>query len=287
MIWVIGAAGMLGSDILQQIKNYNLPVCATDQECDITNTQTVENFLQSQKISCMINCAAFTDVNGAEQQKEKAFAVNARGPEVLASAAQQYRIPLIHFSTDYVFSGNKTSPYLETDNTGPLSVYGESKLAGEKAVQENCSNYYIIRISWLYGVNGKNFVKTMLRLLAEKPEINIVNDQYGSPTSSLYLGRNIAGLIKNFSGQWGIYHYADEGIITWYDFTCAIQELGKKYGILSQTAALKPVSTGEYPTPAVRPAYSGFCKNKIIKVLGFTVKPWRENLEEIIRLLAG
>lgn len=278
MIWLTGSNGMLGREIALQLTRNNIEFIGTDIEIDITDINALRKFILNKKLSWIINCVAYTAVDKAESEKEKVYAINAVGAGNLAVIANEYGAKIIHFSTDYVFDGLSQIPYKENTSTGPDSVYGASKLDGEKLVAAGNPKHFIFRISWLYGMHGGNFVKTMLRLFREKDKLNVVADQKGSPTYSGVLAENITTLVKSGSDKYGIYHYSDEEIISWHEFACAIQEMSIAYGFTHKKIEISAIPTSEYPTAAKRPAYSAMDKEKVKKELDFKVLHWKDNL---------
>ncbi|MFU0828721.1 MAG: dTDP-4-dehydrorhamnose reductase [Lachnoclostridium sp.] len=281
-IVITGANGQLGRALNQVLKTRtDLTIVNTGTReptaycpiiLDITNPVAVMNFIQEIKPEIIINCAAYTAVDLCESEQERAYRINAIGPKNLATAAAALDAKLIHLSTDYVFGGEGNTPLPEDSETGPINVYGNTKLAGEEFVKSICDNYNIVRTAWLYG-EGKNFVRTMLTLAEKNSEIRVVNDQYGSPTSALELARAIAFLI-DYEGQ-GIYHGVCEGAATWYEFALEIFRLaGKDVKVL-------PITTEEYPTPAKRPKYT-VLKNERLAEAGYTLKFWKDALKEYI-----
>ncbi len=269
-ILITGYKGMLGSDLVETLENENQhDLILTDvEELDITNLDQVKNILNKEKPEIIINVAAYTDVDGCETNRELAYNVNAIGPKNLAIAANEFNVKLLHISTDYVFDGINSKPYKEEDKTGPNSYYGETKLQAELFIDENMNNYFIIRTAWLYGFNGKNFVKTMLQLAKNHDEITVVNDQHGSPTFTKDLAIAICELIK--TDKYGIYHVTNGGNCTWYEFAKKIFEIAN-IGI-----KVMPVTTEEYPTPAKRPSYS-VLSNEKWKKSGFVAMESYEN----------
>lgn len=225
MIWLIGNKGMLGTDVEILLKKEGMDYIASDQEIDITNVEELQKFAQSKPITWIINCAAYTAVDKAEDEPELAFKINSDGPQNIAEIANQKSAKLIHISTDYVFDGIKEDAYTEADAPNPLGVYGASKLLGEENIQNNLNEYFILRTAWLYGKNGNNFVYTMLRLFKERDEISVVDDQYGSPTYVQDLAVAILAIIHFNSDAYGIYHFTNEGKITWYDFAREIHRI--------------------------------------------------------------
>lgn len=283
-VLVTGANGQLGlavNQVIQERKDLNITIINTSRGeataycpiiLDITNPVAVMNLVQSIKPDIIINCAAFTAVDLCETEKERAYRINAIGAKNLAIAANDFDAKFVHVSTDYVFNGENNRPYTEEDTPIPNSIYGATKLDGEKLVKEHCVKYFIVRTAWLYGA-GKNFIKTMIRLMEENKEIKVVNDQYGSPTSAMELAKAIVSLME--TEEYGIYHAACDGGTSWYEFAV---EIFKQLGV---DVKVTPIETIEYPTAAKRPAYS-ILNNSKLKNLGIYLKPWREALQEYI-----
>lgn len=280
-IWVTGSKGQLGTELqLQQQKLENNRFLFTDiEELDLTDKQAVIDFTLKERPSIIINCAAYTAVDKAEEESEKANLLNRDVPAFLTEAVEKANAILIHISTDYVFDGTANTPYKETDETNPQSEYGRSKLAGEEAVMKNPENL-VVRTSWLYSAHGHNFLKTMLRLGKERDKIDVVSDQLGSPTS----GADLADALLKISKQLlegkknvgGIYHYSNEGVCTWYDFAKAIMQ------ITNLDCKVNPITTEQYPTPVKRPQYSVFNKGKLKDTFGIQVPDWQESAEKVI-----
>ena len=248
-------------------------------ELDITDQLAIEQFVTEQKIDGIVNCAAYTAVDKAEDNKELCTSLNTVAPSYLAAAVEKRGGWMIQISTDYVFDGTKHTPYVETDTPSPDSVYGSTKLAGELGVSKFCSKTMIIRTAWLYSTFGNNFVKTMIRLGKEREQLGVIFDQIGTPTYA----RDLARAIMTAIGQGivpGIYHFSNEGVCSWYDFTKAIHRLA---GITS--CRVSPLHTSEYPTPANRPAYSVLDKTKIKATYGMEIPYWEDSLRECISLL--
>ena len=246
---------------------------------DITNRQAVEEFVETNQIDCIVNCAAFTAVDKAESAEELCNLLNNVAPGYLAQAVGKRGGSMIQVSTDYVFDGTNHTPYTEDQPTSPNSVYGRTKLAGEESVKTNCKNSMIIRTAWLYSIYGNNFVKTMIRLGKEKPELGVIFDQVGTPTYA----RDLAVVIMTAINKGivpGTYHFSNEGVISWYDFTKAIHRI---CGIT--TCHVRPLHTSEYPTPAARPHYSVLDKTKIKQTYGIEVPYWEDSLAECISKL--
>ena len=280
-ILVTGANGQLGQS-LQKLsqKEKAFQFLFTDSETlDITNKEEVLNFFWQNEPDVCINAAAYTAVDLAETDTEKAFLVNADGTENLALACAEYNAQFIHVSTDYVFDGTNNLEYTEEDFTNPLGVYGASKLAGEELALEANPCIIILRTSWVYSEFGKNFVKTMLSLFATKEELNVVADQYGQPTNATDLAEAILTIVKTEKKTAGIFNFSNEGKISWYDFAQKIAELsGSKIKI-------NPIVTSQYPTPAKRPQNSTLDLSKIKSTYHINIKPWEESLAKTIQLL--
>ncbi|WP_297899006.1 dTDP-4-dehydrorhamnose reductase [Methanobrevibacter sp.] len=255
-ILITGYNGMLGSDLVETLKNENKhDLILTDvEELDITNFDEVIKVFKNEKPEIVINVAAYTDVDGCETNQDLAYNVNSIGPKNLAIASNEINAKLLHISTDYVFSGEESKPYKEEDGIGPKSYYGKTKLQGELFIKENMEEYFIIRTAWLYGFNGKNFVKTMLELSKNNNKITVVNDQYGSPTFAKDLSKSISEIIK--TDKYGVYHVTNSDSCTWYEFAKQIFELA------NIDVNVIPVTTKEYPTPAERPKYSVLSNEK-------------------------
>ncbi len=280
MIWISGCSGMLGRHISEKISAAGIPHISTDTDVDITDLYSVSEFVRRNSPTWIINCSAYTAVDMAEDEKDKAFALNSIGVKNIAASAKTVGAKVIHFSTDYVFPGVKESGYDENDSTGPTSVYGASKLAGEYELISHYEKYFIFRISWLYGPHGKNFVHTMLNLFSQRDVLDVVNDQFGSPTYTGELADFITGLVQNDSDRYGIYHFSGEGVTEWHDFATEIYKLASKYGLIKKRIIINPVNSSQYPQKAKRPSYSYMLKDKLFNTFGFRPKDWRESLGE-------
>jgi dTDP-4-dehydrorhamnose reductase len=284
MIWLIGNKGMLGYDverILNQYKSFEF--IASDTEIDIINYDKAYSYVKDKNITWIINCSGYTAVDKAEGDKEQAFQINSDGVKNLSEIAKIKNAKLIHLSTDYVFDGDNLKPYKEDYPTNPINVYGESKLSGENRIKENYDRYFIIRISWLFGKNGKNFVNTMLRLFREKSIVKVVSDQKGSPTYTKCVAELILNIIKNTSEQYGIYHFTNEGITTWYDFARYIYDIALHYQIVKPRVNILPVNTSEFHTKARRPKNSSLSKDKIKNILNFNPISWNDAVRSYIK----
>lgn len=277
-ILITGCNGQLGNEMqLMEKEHAQHTYFNTDvQELDISDQLAVEQFVAANKIDGIVNCAAYTAVDKAESDKELATTLNTVAPAYLAAAVEKRGGWMVQISTDYVFDGSKHTPYVETDTPCPNSVYGSTKLAGELGVSKFCRRTMIIRTAWLYSTFGNNFVKTMIRLGREKSELGVIFDQIGTPTYARDLARVIFEAIKQ-GVKPGVYHFSNEGVISWYDFTKAIHRLA---GIT--TCYVRPLHTSEYPTPAHRPHYSVLDKTKLKQTYGIEVPYWEESLAECI-----
>lgn len=275
MYLVTGSNGQLGNELKRLFGNK--AVYADKEELDITSFDDVKRFCSAHDFEAIINCAAYTAVDKAETDKELAEKINVLGPKNLAMTG----IPLIHVSTDYVFDGTACRPYQEDDKTNPQSVYGITKLTGEKAVMEAASTAIIIRTAWLYSSFGNNFVKTMRRLGGERTELKVVFDQVGTPTYARDLAEAIVAILPQLkSGMKEIYHFSDEGVCSWYDFAV---EIMKESGLKCQVL---PIESKDYPTPAKRPSYSVLNKAKIKRDFGLRINHWKESLLSCLKELS-
>lgn len=280
-ILITGCNGQLGNEM--QLLEASYPQHTffnTDvNELDITDTDAINSFIERHEIDGIVNCAAYTAVDKAESNKQLCTILNTEAPAYLAAAVDKRDGWMVQISTDYVFNGTHHSPYLENDTPCPDSVYGSTKLAGELGVSKLCRRTMIIRTAWLYSTFGNNFVKTMLRLGREKTELGVIFDQIGTPTYAADLARAIMTAIEQ-GIQPGVYHFSNEGVISWYDFTKAIHRIA---GIT--TCNVKPLHTAEYPTPAKRPAYSVLDKTKIKQTYHLDIPYWEESLALCIKKL--
>lgn len=280
-ILITGCNGQLGNEMqLLEKENPQHTYYNTDvAELDITDQKAIEAFVAENEIDGIVNCAAYTAVDKAEDNQELCTKLNATAPEYLAAAIEQRGGWMIQISTDYVFDGTNHTPYVESDPVCPNSVYGRTKLAGEEAARKACQNTIVIRTAWLYSTFGNNFVKTMIRLGKEKPELGVIFDQIGTPTYARDLAVAIFAAINQGIVP-GVYHFSNEGVISWYDFTMAIHRLA---GIT--TCHVRPLHTEEYPTPANRPHYSVLDKTKIKQTYALDIPYWEQSLAECIEKL--
>jgi len=282
---ITGANGQLGWE-LQRTRPDDWEIIALSRtELDITDSAAVAALFKKHQPDLVINAAAYTAVDKAESEKDDAYEVNAHGAANIAKAVENSGARLIHISTDFVFDGRKSQPYLPGDKPNPLSVYGASKLQGEQSVLAATMNKaLVLRTGWLYSSHGSNFVKTLLKLLAERKEISIVADQVGTPTWARGLARAICHFADIPEAR-GIYHWTDAGVASWYDFAAAIQEEAHKLGILQGLIPVMPIRTEDYPTPARRPPYSVLDKTATWKTLGYTASHWRVSLRQMLEEL--
>ena len=285
-ILIVGSNGQLGWELYRQGKDRGLDLIPLDlPEFDITDKSAVFDTVTRSNADIVINAAAYTAVDRAESEIDIAFAVNRDGPSYLASTCAKVHIPLIHVSTDYVFDGCKKGAYLETDLAAPVGVYGKSKAEGEEEVRRNLKEHIIIRTSWLCGVHGNNFVKTMLHLAREREELRVVDDQHGCPTFAVDLAEailTIASLIERGENiSWGTYHYGGGGSTTWYGFASKIFEIAKEYNTLKLKKVI-PITTSEYPTPTKRPANSVLDCSLLLKEFNICSLPWEESLANML-----
>ena len=288
-VLVTGAKGQLGTELQKQLaaggcslgsvprRFSGAKVVGIDlDELALTDKYAVKEYLRNGSFDVVFNCAAYTNVDGCESHREDAYRVNAMAPLYLAEACEKTETHLVHVSTDYVFPGTEATPRTEYDLPAPISVYGKTKYAGELFVRDNCSRYFIVRTAWLYG-NGKNFVKTILRVAKEKGKVTVVNDQFGNPTSAVDLAYHLLKIAD--SAPYGVYHATNNGICSWYDFA---KEFVSLAGI---DAEVLPCTSDEYPTPTKRPAYSALDNLALRATVGDEFLPWQDAIREYINLL--
>jgi dTDP-4-dehydrorhamnose reductase len=282
VVLVTGSNGQLGQSLQYVEQNYTELqfVFCSSLELDITNLENCQQVFSNYKPDFCINAAAYTAVDKAESEPEKAHLINVMGAKNLAQVCKENNTILLHISTDFVFDGNKQIPYNEEDNPNPTGVYGQTKLEGEKAIQAVFDDYYIIRTSWVYSQFGNNFMKTMLRLASERDSLSVVNDQIGTPTNAVDLANALIQIILTDNQQpttdkFGIYNFSNEGQCSWYDFAKKIFEINYK------NIDLQPIPTSSFPTPAKRPNYSVLDKSKIKRTFGIQIKSWEDSLKTI------
>ena len=287
MIWLIGNKGMLGNDVEKLLKERGLTYWASDNEVDISDYKALEKFGKDKKIKWVINCAGYTKVDKAEEEIDEAFRINKEGARNIALFSAKRQIKLIHISTDYVFDGRKEEgavTYEEDDKTNPINIYGKSKLAGEEEIKKILEEYFIIRTAWLYGLKGNNFVYTMLRLFKERDMVEIVEDQWGSPTYTVDLTKAILKIIEDDSVSCGIYHFTNEGMTSWYEFARTIYKKAKKLDLIenNKKVEIQSIKTRDYPTAARRPRYSVLSKEKIKREFNLKIRDWDKALEDFL-----
>jgi dTDP-4-dehydrorhamnose reductase len=285
-IWIVGKDGMLGSELCALLETKGIPYFGTDKECDITDPGAIGHSGGGKRFDWIVNCAAYTAVDKAEDEEQLAHRINAIGPGNLAAYCCEHEATLVHISTDYVFAGDGDRPYSEDDPSNPLGVYGQTKAEGELRVRLACRQHFILRTAWLYGLRGNNFVYTMVRLMRQRSSIGVVADQKGTPTWTRDLAAAIVNIIVTSSKAFGTYHFSNEGEITWFEFAKEILRLGLENGLLDREVVIKPLRTEEYATKARRPAYSVLSKSRIRDVLGCITPDWKTSLEEFMNDLA-
>lgn len=308
-ILLIGRNGQVGQELVQLFFNQTIAskiklVSLGRQELDLLDAEKIKNAIAEIEPDLVINAAAYTAVDKAETEPEMAMAINGIAPGVMAKAVQELGSTLIHISSDYVFDGDRSTPYLESDPTNPLGIYGQSKLLGEQRVQNNCDRHIILRTAWVYGNRGHgNFVKTMLKLGQERDEIRVVSDQIGSPTWSKDIAATIIQLLTAITLSVdckddrdntalnlltrGIYHYTNSGIASWYDFAVAIFEEARSLNLPLTIKQIVPIATSAYPTLAKRPAYSVLAGGKLADAIGYSSSHWRHSLKQMLLELAN
>lgn len=283
-ILVIGHKGMLGQDLMHVLKQKYFQLEGADlEDVDITRPGSVDDLISRLNPQVVINCAAYTQVDQAEKERFKAMEINAHGPAILAKVCALRDVRLVHISTDFVFDGSKKIPYQPNDTAMPLGAYGRTKLEGERALAGSGAKWLIIRTSWLYGVHGKNFVKTMLKLAQQGKDLKVVDDQIGSPTWTMDLCQALARLIE--AEARGIYHYCNRGHCSWFDLARATFQHSIQLGMLEKMPNLEPISTSQYPTLAVRPFYSVLNCDKFADLTGQPPPFWDESLQHMLKQL--
>ncbi|MEM9164639.1 MAG: dTDP-4-dehydrorhamnose reductase [Cyanobacteria bacterium P01_F01_bin.4] len=287
-ILLIGSQGQVGQALQTSLSKLGDVVSWHRQNLDLTHLEALSSAVLTQQPDVIVNAAAYTAVDKAEAEPTLAHRINGAAPKQLALAARDCDATLIHISTDYVFDGTQGSPYTETDTPHPQSVYGQSKLAGEQGIQAVGGRYAILRTAWVYGAQGKgNFVKTMLRLGADRETLKVVADQVGSPTWSQDIAHMIAAMIPALNTQtYGLYHYTNSGVASWYDLAIAVFEEAAPLGFPLKVENVLPITTAEYPLPAKRPTYSVLSSIKLSNLLGTTAPHWRQSLRQMLTELA-
>lgn len=287
-VLITGARGQVGYELMRLVPSGFEAIGMGSAELDISDAGRVVDAVERVQPQLIINAAAYTAVDKAESEPERAYAVNRDGVAHLAAAAQKLAIPLLHISTDYVFAGDASVPYREQDTTAPTGVYGASKLAGERALMAGCSRHMILRTSWVFGTHGNNFVKTMLRLGHERDELSVVADQHGCPTSATSIARALWALAQQYrdvgSLRWGLYHYSGIPACSWHEFAQEIFKQAYGVGVLPRVPMVRGIATAHYPTPAKRPAWSVLDCSRLQDVHGIASADWREELQSVLRV---
>jgi len=283
-VFVTGCYGQVGTELMTLAKSHGCEAVGFDHgTLDITNQVAVQKMMAEEQPDAVINAAAYTAVDKAESDVELATAVNASAVGYLAESCAGLKIPFVHISTDYVFDGSKDGAYFESDKVSPLGVYGETKLAGEKAVTDTCEKYYILRTSWVFSAHGNNFVKTMLRLGADRETLGIVADQRGKPTSAKEIAKTIYEMLTSKKQAWGIYNIAQPESTTWFGFAESIFTEARKQGIALKVSTLNAIATKDYPTPAKRPENSELSCQKLENTFALKIRPWAESLSDVVK----
>jgi dTDP-4-dehydrorhamnose reductase len=304
VIWLVGNKGMLGQEVERVLREGGREFVSSDREVDITSARAVEEFLAAHEPNWVVNCAAYTAVDRAEDEPEAAERLNALGPENLARACASQGATLVHVSTDYVFDGERDEPYPEDAEPNPIGVYGKTKAEGERRIAAELERHIICRTAWLFGPGGGNFVATMLRLFTERDELTVVSDQHGRPTYAPDLAGALVALLDNAEGAaaepsgearpggtaetdgapgpWGAYHFSNSGETTWYEFATEIYRRATLRGLVSSTCSIRPVTSAEYPAKAHRPANSVLSTARTEAVLGGPPRPWQEALSDYL-----
>lgn len=285
-ILITGTSGQVGGEVLRLLAAQN-PLTPSSAELNLADESSIRAYVRQHRPTAIVNAAAYTAVDKAESEPSLAAAINADAPRVLGEEAKALGATLLHFSTDYVFDGSKPTPYVETDGTGPLNVYGATKLAGEQALVATGANALIFRTSWVYGATGKNFLRTMLKLAHEREVLNIVGDQHGAPTWSRDLARLAAHILTLPSVQPGIYHAGGSGETTWAGFAQEIVRLEAERDPAARLATIAAIPSSSYPTPAARPMNSRMSNDKLFETFGYRMMEWRESTRRVVEELAS
>ncbi len=282
-ILITGKNGQVGTELARLYQSQGDVVLTGRDECDLSSEQSIRDVVGRVKPAVILNAGAYTAVDQAEKERELCFAINATAPGVLAQEAARQNALLVHYSTDYVFNGEKPEPYLESDPIDPINVYGASKAAGEAAIAEAGGRYLVLRTSWVYGAHGKNFLRTMLRLGAERSELRVVDDQVGAPTSAAAIAAATARLVEQYQQNAkyavsGIYHMTAAGSTSWCGFARAIFSAG----VLGNRPRVQPIPSSDYPTPAKRPANSVLANDKFASTFAFRLAGWQQQLDQVL-----
>lgn len=286
MIWIIGNKGMLGKELSEAFDRACIEFIGTGREVSILDPEALAGFAVGKGIDWIVNCAAYTAVEKAEEEIELCTMLNVEGPTNIAMAAKVIGAKVLHISTDYIFDGSGAKPYEPEDPVAPIGVYGRTKAEGEVALRNACPEHVILRTAWLYGRHGANFVYTMLKLMSVKDKLGVVHDQRGTPTWAADLSSAIISVVLASVPRFGTYHFTDAGETNWNEFACEIQRLGREAGILSRACQIEPLTTAQYPTKVRRPAYSVLSKEKLKRDYGIAIPDWKASLELFIKELA-
>jgi len=286
-ILVAGAQGQVGSELIRESKKLGISLHAlSSRDLDITDSSAVESCIERLSPNLVINAAAYTAVDKAEEEIKTAFAVNCAGAEYLARSCATHNIPLLHISTDYIFDGSKKTAYTELDQASPLGVYGQSKWQGEEAVRNNLGQHIILRVAWVFGVHGNNFVKTMLRLGESHDKLRVVGDQKGGPTSAQSIAKTLLAFAQQYREshalEWGTYHYCGGPSVSWYDFAQEIFAQSFELGLLTNQIKVEAITTAEYPTPAQRPMNSVLNSEKLKLDYDINQPDWKLDLKQVL-----
>ena len=286
-ILLIGSQGQVGSELSKTLNSLGELVCANRQILDLNEIGQIRDYIQQVKPNIIVNAAAYTAVDKAESEQDLAYQINAIAPQIIAEEAEKLGAILLHISTDYVFDGQKNTPYLETDITNPLGIYGQTKLAGENKIKSTKVRYLILRTAWVYGIYGQgNFVKTMLRLGGEREQLKVVIDQIGCPTSAQDIAQTISLIIPQILTKLDLaetYHFTNLGVCSWYDFAVNIFQQAEQLNYPLKIQEILPISTIEYPTPAQRPPYSVLSTRKISSDFNFQPNYWQYSLQKMLK----
>lgn len=291
-VLLLGGNGQVGRELRRSLPELGELIVATrsgegaEAIADFDRLDPLAALIENLAPDVVVNAAAYTAVDKAETDAEAAFRINAEAPSVIARACAASGALFVHYSTDYVFDGQATQPYREDDATGPLGVYGTSKLAGEQAIRDSGARHAILRTAWVYAAHGKNFLLTMLRLAGERDELRVVADQFGAPTPASFIAEATAALLRHGVAQSGTWHLTTQGETSWHGFASAIMEEAHDLGLLQQVPRVLPITTVDYPTPARRPAYSVLDTTRLQQDFGISPPDWREGLTQTLRQLA-
>lgn len=286
-ILITGAQGQVGKELVTIANQQGFDVVAAGRnDLDITKLENIESYINVQQADIVINAAAYTAVDKAEEEQDFAYTINRDGAANLATVCAKKNIPLLHISTDYVFDGTKTIAYSESDEVSPLGIYGISKWQGEEGIRQYCPQHIILRVAWVFGAQGNNFVKTMLRLVKDRDEINVVADQFGGPSPAKDIAETLITLIEQYQKEknleWGTYHYCGVDKTNWCDFAKEIFKQAKDKGLIEKEIKVNAITTEQYPTPAKRPSNSMLDCSKIKNTFGIEMPNWKKALNQVL-----